>query len=129
MKNCPLVTFAAVAILLPATAFGRDISAQIIAAEDAYNQALVRGDWRTIEKMESEDFVFTGDDGSVKGRSHQIDVLKSGSVKFEEVKASDVKVQDLGDVAVATGRLVEKGHYENDDIGGTYRFTDVWVKR
>jgi hypothetical protein len=35
----------------------------------------------------------------------------------------------IGDVAVVTGKLVERGHFKSADLTGTYRFTDVWAKR
>jgi len=50
-------------------------------------------------------------------------------MKFESIDMSDVNVQDFGDVAVVTGRLVEKGRYKTSDLSGTYRFTDVWARR
>ena len=55
--------------------------------------------------------------------------LKSGDVKFESIQMTDTRVQDFGDIAVVTGRLVEKAQDKNADISGTYRFTDVWAKR
>ena len=36
---------------------------------------------------------------------------------------SDVKVQDLGDVAVVTGKLVEKGRYKSNDLSNSSTVT------
>jgi ketosteroid isomerase-like protein len=47
----------------------------------------------------------------------------------EWLRLANTRVQDFGNLAVVTGRLVEKAQYKNADISGTYRFTDVWVKR
>jgi len=41
---------------------------------------------------------------------------------------TDTRVQDYGNVSFVTGSLLEKAQYKNSDIGGTYRFTDVWAK-
>jgi hypothetical protein len=41
----------------------------------------------------------------------------------------NTRVQDFGNLAVVTGGLVEKAHYNNADTSGTYRFTVVWAKR
>jgi ketosteroid isomerase-like protein len=55
-------------------------------------------------------------------------VSNQATPNFETIEMSDVKVQDLGDVAVVTWKLVEKGRYKTNDLSGTYRFTDVWAK-
>jgi len=48
---------------------------------------------------------------------------------LDSIEMSDVKVQDLGSVAVVTGRVVETGRFKTNDLSGVYRFTDIWAKR
>jgi ketosteroid isomerase-like protein len=103
---------------------------ELIALEQSFNDALLRADWEAVERLCANDLVFTNAEGSVTNTSdHQIGSLKSGDVKFESLETSDVKVQDLGNVAVVTGKVVERGRYKTNDLSGTYRFTDVWAKR
>jgi ketosteroid isomerase-like protein len=90
---------------------------------------LLVGDWKTVDGLMGEDLIFTDSDGEVTGKKYQMDVFKSGDFKLDSAEMTDVKVQDLGNVAVATGKLVEKARYKGEDASGTYRFTDVWVKR
>ena len=106
-----------------------DTSKTLIAAEQALSNGLLRGDWKIIEETYADDIVFTEADGSVHHKSDSVREMQSGDVKFTSIEMSDVHVQDLGNVAVVTGKLIEKGHYKTDDLSGTYRFTDVWVKR
>lgn len=64
--------------------------------------------------------------------SHKTDVissLRSGDMKFDSITMSNLVIQDFGNVGVVTGELVEKAQYRGNDLSGTYRFTDVWVKR
>jgi len=106
-----------------------DTSKTLIAAEQALNNGLLRGDWKIIEETYADDIVFTEADGSVHHKSDSVREMQSGDLKFTSIEMLDVHVQDLGNVAVVTGKLIEKGHYKTDDLSGTYRFTDVWVKR
>ena len=62
-------------------------------------------------------------------KSDEVDSLESGDIKFESIEMSDVKVHDLGNVAVVMGKLIERVRYKTTDLSGTYRFTDVWAKR
>ncbi len=125
------VTFALVAlgVSLVAPTRGPDTAKELISAEQVFNEALIRGEWKTVETLMAEDLVFTDADGTVSGKSDQIGEIKSGHMKLESIEMSEVKVQDLGNAAVVTGRLVEKGHYKGADASGVYRFTDVWAKR
>ena len=106
-----------------------DTTKALIAAEQTLNNALLRADWKTIEEIYADDIVFTTADGSVSHKSDSVREIQSGDAKFVSIEMSDVHVQELGNVAVVTGKLIEKGRYKTDDLSGTYRFTDVWVKR
>jgi ketosteroid isomerase-like protein len=96
---------------------------------NASNEALLSADWKTVERIHANDLVFTNADGSVTHKADLVDSIRSGDMKFESIEMSDVKVQALGNVAVVTGRVVERGRYKTDDLSGTYRFTDVWAKQ
>lgn len=102
---------------------------QFVALEDRYNQALVQADWKAIEQLEADDLVFTTADGSVTHKSDDVDSLRSGITKFESIHESELNVQTFGDVGIVTGKLIQRGRYKAVDIGGIYRFTDVWAKR
>ncbi len=129
MKNVLVIGFVLLGIYLSAMAHNRDTTKELIAVEQKFNDALVRSDWKAVEQMDADDLVFTNADGSVTHKSDDVATIKSGNVKFDSIEMSDVKVQDLGDVAVTTGRVVEKGRYKTADLGGTYRYTDVWARR
>jgi ketosteroid isomerase-like protein len=129
MKNSLVIGLVLLGICLTATARKGDTTKELVAVEQKFNDALVRSDWKAVEQMYADDLVFTNADGSVTHKSDEIATIKSGDEKLDFIEMSDVKVQDLGDVAVTTGRLVEKGRYKTEDLGGTYRYTDVWAKR
>ena len=112
-----------------AVAQSRDTAKELIAAEHIFNNTLLRADWKTLEQINADDLVFTNADGSVSHKADSVGSIKSGDVKFDAIEISEVRVQDQGAVAVVTGKLVERGRYKSVDLSGTYRFTDVWVKR
>lgn len=129
MKSSLGIGLVLLGICLSRVTQNRDTAKELIAVEQKFNDALVRSDRKAVEQMYADDLVFTNADGSVTHKSDEIATIKSGDEKLDFIEMSDVKVQDLGDVAVTTGRLVEKGRYKAEDLGGTYRYTDVWAKR
>ena len=55
--------------------------------------------------------------------------MSSGDLKFQSIVVSDLTIHVYGKTAVAAGTATLKGSFKGQDISGTYRYTDVWVKR
>jgi ketosteroid isomerase-like protein len=129
MKHLLLIALLLVGTSLCVVGQKRDTVKELMALEDRFNAALLRGDWKALESIEADDLIFTNADGSVSHKADTIDSLKSRDMKFDSISMSNVVIQDFGIVGVVTGELVEKARYKDTDLSGTYRFTDVWVKR
>jgi len=129
MKDFAVIGFLLLAVRLFTMVPSTDSTSELIAIEKSFNNAFVRSDWKTVQEMCADDLIFTNADGSVTHKLDNVAAIKSGEEKLDSIEMSDEKVQDFGDVAVTTGKLVEKGQYKTTDLSGTYRFTDVWVKR
>jgi hypothetical protein len=54
--------------------------------------------------------------------------IKSGDLALESSEISDMKVRVYGTAAVATYSTPDKGKYKGKDIGGRYRWTDMFVR-
>jgi len=129
LKPTIAIAFVALLTLLSVEAQSRGTAKELVALESRFSQALLNGDWKLLAQIEADDLIFTNANGSVTRKVDDLAGLQSGDMKFESIDMSDVHVQDFGDVAVVTGRLVEKGRYKTTDLSGTYRFTDVWARR
>jgi ketosteroid isomerase-like protein len=129
MKPFAVAALVVLGICTVAMAQKKDVAKELIAAEEDFSDALVREDWKAVEEVYADDLVFTSTDGSVTHKTEEVASVRSGDLKLESIKMADLNVQDLGHVAVVTGKIVEKGRYKTADVSGTYCFTDVWVKR
>ena len=96
--------------------------------EQEDSQAFVKGDTARIDRDTSDSFAFTAPDGSTSSKADIMASMKSGDLKYESSVLSDFKVMQYGDVAVVTYQSVDKGTYKGQDMSGTFRWTDVWVK-
>jgi len=54
-----------------------------------------------------------------------------GSAEFvcESLITSDVEVRLYGETALVIGRASMKATFRGQNVGGEFRYTDVWVKR
>jgi len=123
-----LAIFASSFAIAAAQAASSDVTQTLTKTEQEDSKAFVKGDTAIIDRDFADGFVFTGPDGTTSGKADAINMLKNGDLKFESSMPSDFKVMQYGDTAVVTYQSVDKGSYKGQDISGTYRWTDVWVK-
>jgi ketosteroid isomerase-like protein len=102
---------------------------QIKKLEQDWAEAALKGDATVVDRFEADDILSTDPGGRVTDKAQDKKDLSSGDLKFLSQELSDVKVRVYGNTAVATGANTLKGTYKGQDISGTYRFTDTWVKR
>ena len=65
----------------------------------------------------------------VMNKNESLEFARSGKMKFQTYKTSDIRVRVYGDAAVVTGQLERtrsgnRGEFEED-----WRFTKVYVRR
>ena len=102
---------------------------QIKKLEQDWAQATMKEGAAAVDKYEADDILSTDPTGRVTDKAQDKQDLSSGDLKFQSMELSDLKARAYGNTAVATGANTLKGTYKGQDISGTYRFTDTWVKR
>jgi hypothetical protein len=55
--------------------------------------------------------------------------LKSGDLKIESIKLSDMKVHVYGDAAVVIGRAAQVGNFKGHPLTATIIFTDTFIQQ
>jgi|SRR5882724_903397 len=95
---------------------------------DEWVKALVRRDEATLERLMSEDFLFTypleGDD-----RTQFISDVTSGDLIVEHITRHQLGVRVFGSTAVLTSRDSAKWIYKGREIEGQYKVIEVYSKR
>ena len=98
-------------------------------ANRKYDEALVRADIVVLERLYSEEFVYTTPDGEVRDKAQQLAFMRTGALRLESGQSNDVRVRVYGNTAVMTGRFTAKGKFKDKIIDIRERYTAVWVKR
>lgn len=90
-----------------------------------YIDSVQRSDVRWFEKYLAEDFLNSNFDCSLTDRAGYIAQIAKPAV-ISNLRAEDVRIRILGDVAVIHGRT---RYTKADGSEGAGRYTDVWAQR
>src|SRR6266513_3502554 len=138
MKYHHLILILAVSLALPTIALAKekgtgataDVEATVKKIEQELLDGILKSDTSAAEKYLTSDYLGVGPDGATQNKAEFLSDIKSGTLKLESSKYSDIKVQaGDADMAVVMYRSNDKGTYKDKDITGEYRWLDVFVKR
>lgn len=101
---------------------------ELLRGNQEYDEALVRGDVAALERIFSDDFIYTTPDGEVRDKARQLALTRSGDLRLETGRSDDVRVRVYGNTAVMTGRFTARGKFKGQSIDIRERYTAVWVK-
>jgi hypothetical protein len=137
LKHLIPFTAAMVALLLAGTAQAGDVGRasdnavleKIQALEEERNQAILRGDVATLDRMTSDDYTFVTIRGELRTKAQILNDFRSGSIKYQSRTISDLHIRVYGNSAVVTGRAIQQGMENGKDYSGDYWFTRVYVNQ
>jgi ketosteroid isomerase-like protein len=130
MKNAivvaSLMLFCAAGIAQNAAKHGDE--GQILALENAWNQAELAHDPSAMALILTDDFVITEPDGTLQTRQQHFAFAKDKSYHYDLLVSEDFRIKVYGDTGVVTGVYHEKGKYKGKTFDRRGRFTDTWIK-
>lgn len=125
-----LLLFSFLAVCVAAQAKPNKDEVAVLAANEAFDKAVIAGDIEAYGRVVADDFHFTGTDGAVSNKSQEIERLRSRKVKILTGNSSGVVVKMYGKTAVVTGRFDARFVDSNGkEHAFAERYTAVFVKR
>jgi ketosteroid isomerase-like protein len=104
-------------------------SQALVELENKWVDALAKSDIAALGLILADTYVDTDEQGHQTDREGLFSILKSGDLKVESIKLSDMHVHIYGDAALVTGKGVQAGSFKGQPINNTVVFTDTFVKR
>lgn len=101
---------------------------QILALENAWNQAELQHDPGALDQILTDDFVITEPDGTLQTKKEHMAFTKDKSYHYDLLVSEDFRIRVYGTVGVVTGTYHEKGKYKSKIFDRRGRFTDTWIK-
>jgi ketosteroid isomerase-like protein len=97
--------------------------------ETVWNEAHLRGDAQALDRLWAEDLFVTVPNMPVMNKEESMAIWRSGRMKFDVYKTSDLRIRVYGDAAVVTGQLERIRNSNNQAFEDDWRFTKVYVRR
>lgn len=100
----------------------------LLAANAAYDRALIAGDAAALDRFYADDFRLIDDDGDIHDKRGQI-AFMTRTIDLLNARSDDIKVSMLGaDAALVTGRFTGKYRAGGKEADFIERYTSVWVR-
>ena len=136
MKRATAVMLLALAVLTPAQTQkngpprGTKSTSQVLMdLENKWVEALAKSDTATLDAIFADTYVDTDENSHRSDKQGVLAVLKSGQLKIEAIKLSNMKVYDYGDAAVVTGSAAQAGSFQGQALTASIIFTDTFVRQ
>ena len=108
------------------------VERHLIEIERQLSDALVRQDVAVLDRLWSNDLVFTFPDGQVSNKRERLAGQKPGAQSSQsesETTNDEVKVYVYGNTAVVTVLATWKGKANNQAYSSQFQATHVWAKQ
>jgi ketosteroid isomerase-like protein len=102
---------------------------EVMKLEEERNQALQTGDIATLERIYSDDLIYTNASGALLTKAQHLAELKSRGLNFHSFKHEDVQVTMHGDAGFVTGVSKSVVEYRGSVSTGSRRFLNIFVKK
>jgi ketosteroid isomerase-like protein len=105
-----------------------DIKAQLEAAEQAFNDAMISNDPDAIWRCITDDWVLVTPESGPVSADRILGLIASGGLSHDTMTKTTHHVLIMGDVATVTGRGQNTGRFLGDPIAADEWITDVYQK-
>ncbi len=132
MKPILAVLMLMIAITLPAQVQkSKGIEQELMQLQRSEDDAEAKKDLAALDRLLSDDFIFTAPTGAVSDKKRLIEDVKNGAPEASQtISYDEVKAHAYGQSAVVNYLLTVKGtDKENKDYTNRYRNTVIWVKQ
>lgn len=102
--------------------------AQIERAEELLRQAMLTSNVESLDALISPNLVFTTHFGSVISKHDDLEVHRSGVLKFHTIELTEQKILAISDVMFVSVRAQVTGIFEDSHFQDDIRFSRFWQK-
>jgi len=92
-------------------------------------QAALKADAAFLDANSADDYLRISPNCRLMTKAEYLEATKNGGLKYQSIEQKDVKIQIYGNIAVTTAVADLKGTNQGQDISGSYRISQVFVRR
>ena len=102
---------------------------EALQAEQARYAAQISNDFATMERLFGDDLVYIHSSTTVDTKASFIESMRSGAVRYRDMKRGEVKVRTYGCIAIISGGASFAVTARGQDLALDLLFHSVWAKR
>jgi ketosteroid isomerase-like protein len=103
-----------------------NVTSQIEAAEEQLRLAMLASDVEALDSLISPNLVFTTHSGAVITKEDDLEIYRSGTLKFQKIELSEQRILALGNVAYVSVLARLSGVFGGSAFQDEIRFSRVW---
>jgi ketosteroid isomerase-like protein len=102
---------------------------EILKADEERNEALQKGDVATLDRIYSDDVVYSNASGALLTKAQHLAELKARTLTFRSFKHEDVQTTVHGETGFVTGISKSVVEYQGKESTNNRRFLNVFSKK
>ncbi|MBI1754200.1 MAG: nuclear transport factor 2 family protein [Acidobacteria bacterium] len=102
------------------------LEAQILDLEERLCRAMLTSDVRALDELISPDLIFTSHLGQVVGKVEDLELHRSGLLRFQTLRPAEQRIHLEADLAVVSVRMKVSGVFGTSPFAEDLRFTRIW---
>lgn len=92
-------------------------------------QAIRNNDADTLNRIQADNYLSIDPLGEIITKAQDQAVVRSGLIKFESIETDQLTFRTFEhDTVVITGGMAWRGHFQDADISGQFRYSAVYTK-
>ncbi len=103
-----------------------DFEQQIMKNEERLRLAMLASDLNVLDELISSELIFTNHLGQVFGKQDDLELHRSGVLKFHMIEPSEILVKACGQFYVVSVRMKLSGAYGGSQFTADLRYTRIW---
>lgn len=105
------------------------VDSEIAVLEAELRAAQLNADVAALDRLISDDLLFTGPDGTLATKADDLAAYRDGVMRVSAHEPEELRVRRVGrDVAVVALRTRMAGSYASAPFSGIARYTRVWAR-
>jgi Domain of unknown function (DUF4440) len=101
----------------------------LVAAETARMEAMVAGDFASLERVLGDDLTYGHSSGQVQGKAELIGELRSGVRRYRALTAVESAARAYGCAGVVTGTTNIEAEFRGQPVSFTLRYTATYARQ
>jgi ketosteroid isomerase-like protein len=92
-------------------------------------QAMLGNDIAMLDRLLSDDLIFSGPDGVMINKAQDLALHQSGDIIFTTYEIGELRVQFYDPISIAHVKVKLAGNFKGSDFAGDFRYLRIYLKQ